>query len=161
MKPRLTEVKSSEAMHRLSVGTKSKCLYMGYSFRLTATVLLYAPSHRQDCTYHSLCYTVVECWLEWEIAQWVHPMKDRSDDPSHHERMLYHGTTSPSKKLVISRTCRSVLQATQCGGGQSGQKLLFCSFSQIGHSLTFFSFSFTVMFKYIKIALLVTSASIW
>ena len=24
--------------------------------------------------------------LEREIAQWVHPMKDRSDDPSHHER---------------------------------------------------------------------------
>ena len=30
---------------------------MGYSFRLIARVLLYAPSHRQDCTYHSLCYT--------------------------------------------------------------------------------------------------------
>ena len=29
---------------------------------------------------------VVEHWLELEIAQWVHPMKDRSDDPSHHER---------------------------------------------------------------------------
>ena len=28
-----------------------------YSFRLTARVLLYAPSHRQDNTYHSLCYT--------------------------------------------------------------------------------------------------------
>ena len=24
---------------------------------------------------------VVEHWLEREIAQWVHPMKDRSDDP--------------------------------------------------------------------------------
>ena len=32
---------------------------------------------------------VVEHWLEREIAQWVHPMKDRSDDPSHHERTLY------------------------------------------------------------------------
>ena len=30
--------------------------YMGYSFRLTARVLLYAPSHRQS-TYHGLCYT--------------------------------------------------------------------------------------------------------
>ena len=28
-----------------------------YSFRLTARVLLYAPSHRQDNTYHGLCYT--------------------------------------------------------------------------------------------------------
>ena len=31
---------------------------------------------------------VVEHWLEREIAQWVQPMKDRSDDPSHHERTL-------------------------------------------------------------------------
>ena len=28
---------------------------------------------------------VVGHWLERETAQWVHPMKDRSDDPSHHE----------------------------------------------------------------------------
>ena len=37
------------------------CMYltsqMGYSFRLAASVLLYAPSHRQDNTYHGLCYT--------------------------------------------------------------------------------------------------------
>ena len=31
---------------------------------------------------------VVEHWLEREIAQWVHPMNDRSNDPSHHVRML-------------------------------------------------------------------------
>ena len=31
--------------------------HIGYSYRLTARVLLYAPSHRQDNTYHSLCYT--------------------------------------------------------------------------------------------------------
>ena len=31
---------------------------------------------------------VVDHWLEREIAQWVHSMKDRSDDPSHHERNL-------------------------------------------------------------------------
>ena len=31
---------------------------------------------------------VVEHWLERVIAQWVHPMKDRSNDPSHHERTL-------------------------------------------------------------------------
>ena len=31
--------------------------YMGYSFRLAARVILYASSHRQDNTYHGLCYT--------------------------------------------------------------------------------------------------------
>ena len=29
---------------------------------------------------------VVKHWLERGIAQWVQPMKDRSDDPSRHER---------------------------------------------------------------------------
>ena len=39
---------------------------------------------------HTMAFVtpVVEHWLEREIAQWVHPMKDRSDDPSHHERTL-------------------------------------------------------------------------
>ena len=45
---------------------------MGYSFRLAARVLLYASSHRQDSTYHSLCYTSRGALLEWEIAQWIH-----------------------------------------------------------------------------------------
>ena len=27
-------------------------------------------------------------YLRLDVAQWVHPMKDRSDDPSHHERTL-------------------------------------------------------------------------
>ena len=30
---------------------------LGYSYRLTARVLLYARSHRQENTYHGLCYT--------------------------------------------------------------------------------------------------------
>ena len=33
------------------------CRHIGYSFRLAAMVLLYAPSHRQENTYHGLCYT--------------------------------------------------------------------------------------------------------
>ena len=33
------------------------CRHIGYSFRLAARVLLYAPSNRQDSTYHGLCYT--------------------------------------------------------------------------------------------------------
>ena len=41
----------------LIVRKETRCPHIGYSFRLTARVLLYAPSHRQDSTYHSLCYT--------------------------------------------------------------------------------------------------------
>ena len=41
----------------LIVRKETRCCHIGYSFRLTARVLLYAPSDRQDSTYHSLCYT--------------------------------------------------------------------------------------------------------
>ena len=46
---------------------------------------------------------VVEHWLEREIAQWVHPMKDRSDDPSHNER-----TPLPRSYISLPRvtTCQ-------------------------------------------------------
>ena len=46
--------------------------------------------HPTDRIAHTTAFgtPVVEHCLEREIAQWVHPMKDRSDDPSHHERTL-------------------------------------------------------------------------
>ena len=46
--------------------------------------------HPTDRITHTTAFVtpVVEHWLEWEIAQWVHPMKDRSNNPSHHEQTL-------------------------------------------------------------------------
>ena len=41
----------------LIVRKETHCRHIGYSYRLTARFLLYAPSHRQDNTYHGLCYT--------------------------------------------------------------------------------------------------------
>ena len=41
----------------LIVRKETRCGHIGYSYRLTARVLLYAPSHRQDNTYHGLWYT--------------------------------------------------------------------------------------------------------
>ena len=43
--------------------------------------------HPTDRIAHTTAFVtpVVEHWLEQEIAQRVHPMKDRSDGPSHHE----------------------------------------------------------------------------
>ena len=75
---------------------ENRCRHIGYSYWLTARVVLYASSHRQDNTYHGLCYTSRGALAEREIAQWVHPMKDRSDDPSHHKRTLYLWATSRS-----------------------------------------------------------------
>ena len=42
------------------VREETRCRHIGYSFRLTARVLLYAPSDRQDST--SFVTPVVEHW---------------------------------------------------------------------------------------------------
>ena len=59
--------------HRLLFPISSKGFYM---------------RHPTDRIIHTTAFVtpIVEHWLEREIAQWVHPMKDRSDDPSHHEQ---------------------------------------------------------------------------
>ena len=72
-----------------SVREETHCRHMGYSFRLTAKVILYAPSHRQDSTYHRLCYTSSgslagtrnssvgpphEGSLRWPIAPWANAL---------------------------------------------------------------------------------------
>ena len=46
--------------------------------------------HPKDRIAHTAAFVtpVVEHWLEREIAQWVHPMNDRSDDPSHHDPVV-------------------------------------------------------------------------
>ena len=51
---------------------------------------LFYMHHPTDRIAHTTAFVtpVVEHWLEREIAQWVHHMKDRSEDPSHHERTL-------------------------------------------------------------------------
>ena len=61
--------------HRLLFPISSKVFYM---------------HHSTDRIIHTMAFVtaVVEHLLEREIAQWVHPMKDRSDDPSHHEQTL-------------------------------------------------------------------------
>ena len=40
----------------LIVRKEMRCHHIGYSLRLIARVILYVPSHRQDSTYHGLCY---------------------------------------------------------------------------------------------------------
>ena len=46
--------------------------------------------HPTDRITHTTAFVtaLVEHCLEREIAQWVHSMKNRSNDPSHHERTL-------------------------------------------------------------------------
>ena len=60
--------------------------------------------HPTDRIAHTTAFVtpVVEHWLEREIAQWVHPMKDWSDDPSHHERTLL----PQSYILLLHKKCQ-------------------------------------------------------
>ena len=44
------------------------CRHKGYSFRLTARVLLYAPSHRQDSNINSW-WSVTQCILRASLGQ--------------------------------------------------------------------------------------------
>ena len=72
------------------------CTHMGYSFRLAARVLLYAPSHRQDSTYHSLCYTSRGALDGTRNSSMGPPWRI---DPTTHRTMSersYHGATSRS-----------------------------------------------------------------
>ena len=72
------------------------CRHMGYSFRLAARVLLYASSHRQDNTYHGLCYTSCGALAGTRNSSMGSPGRI---DPTTHRTMSersYHGTTSQS-----------------------------------------------------------------
>ena len=75
---------------------ESSLPHMGYSFQLAAMVLLYAPSHRQDSTYHGLCYTSRGTLFGTRNSSMGPP---RSINPSIHHIMRersYHGATSRS-----------------------------------------------------------------
>ena len=64
---------------------------MDYFFRLVARGLLYAPSHMSWPLLHQSWST------DWsETLLHGSTISDRSDDPSHHFRTLYHGATSRS-----------------------------------------------------------------
>ena len=56
----------------LIVRKETRCLHIGYSFWLTARVLLYAPFHRQDSSYHSICYTSRGSLAGTRNISWVH-----------------------------------------------------------------------------------------
>ena len=97
----------------LIVREETRCRHIGYPFRLAARVLLYAPSHRQDSTYHGLCYTSCGTLAE----TWNSSMGPWRIDPTTHRTMSersYHGATSRSVdspnsiRKVIWLYCKSV-----------------------------------------------------
>ena len=71
----------------------------------------YFISTIQDRIAHTTAFVtpVVEHWLEREIAQCLHPMKDRSVDQSHHERTLLPRSYI-SLSVSVRKYCASVSQ---------------------------------------------------
>ena len=75
--------------------TKETCRHhMGYSFRLTARVLLYASSHRQDNTYHGLWYTSRGALAGSRNSSMGRPWRI---DPATHRTMSYISLPRPLK----------------------------------------------------------------
>ena len=85
----------------LIVRKETRCRHIGYSYRLTARVLLYAPSHRQDNTYHGLCYTSRGALVGTRNSSMGPPNEGSIRDPSHHERTLYLWATSRSHDVMM------------------------------------------------------------
>ena len=97
----------------LIVRKETRCHHIGYSYRLTARVLLYAPSHRQDNTYHGLCYTSRGALAGTRNSSMGPPMKDRSDDPPRHERTLlprsYISLQNTNNAICICKTMHRIM----------------------------------------------------
>ena len=79
----------------LIVRKETRCSYIGYSFRLAVRVLLYAPSHRQDITYHGLCYTSCGALAGTRNSSMGPPHEGSMTHRTMSERS-YHGATSRS-----------------------------------------------------------------
>ena len=80
----------------LIVREETRCRHIGYSFRLAARVLLYAPSHRQDSTHHSLCYTSRGALAGTRNSSMGPPWRI---DPTTMSEHSYHEATSRSKNV--------------------------------------------------------------
>ena len=70
---------------------------MGYSFRLAARFLLYAPSNRRDSTYHGLC-----CSSRGVLAVTTNSSmsRPRGIDPTTHRTMSGLPTTVPTCRVI-------------------------------------------------------------
>ena len=95
----------------LIVRKETRCRHIGYSYRLAAGVLLYAPSHRQDNTYHGLCYTSRGALAGTRNSSMGPPHEGQRD-------VILTGRTSPLRVIspvmaVSDRTHRSLNSDTR------------------------------------------------
>ena len=94
---------------------------------------------------------VMEHWLEREIAQWVHPMKDRSDDSSHHEQTLLprsYISLPDARELLYNM--KVYIKNLQCDIDQDSEKrrwqLKWEGARELLYNITLNKISFNVIF---------------
>ena len=102
-------------------GEETRCCQHRLLFPISSKVSFICIIPFPDRITHTTAFVtpVVENWLKREIAQWVHPMKNRSNDPSRHERTILPRsyisllTTEANKmsKLVSPEEIRSYPKA--------------------------------------------------
>ena len=108
----------------LIVRKETCCHHICYSFKLAARVLLYAPSHRQDSTYHGLCYTSCEALagtrnssmgpphegsIRRPIAPWANALTNRAVFRKKGEWMLIADLSFMSSWKMFSLACPDIL----------------------------------------------------
>ena len=100
----------------LIVRKETRCRHIRLLFPINSK--FFYMHHPTDRIAHTTTFVtpVVEHWLERKIAQWVLPMKDRSDDPSHHERTLLPRSyiSLPLILVVNQLDCLSVVGVRSC-----------------------------------------------
>ena len=109
---------------------ETRCRHMSYSFRLAARVLIYAPSHRLDSTYHGYCYTSRGTLAGTRNRSMGPPWRI---DPTTHRTMderSYHGATSRSRNWLGSRWMSGLHIVQIMGSG----KLCAHIHSSFGHA---------------------------
>ena len=87
----------------LIVRKETRCRHIGYSYRLTARVLLYAPSHRQDNTYHGLCYTSRGALAGTRNSSMGHSYRERGNALPPHG-LLFPISSNGSSICIIPQT---------------------------------------------------------
>ena len=98
------------------------CCHMGYSFRLAVRVLLYVSSHRQDNTYHGLCYTsrgalagkkeIFYLTMHSTHFNYGYMVQDHSDNERRNLLPLLHGLLFPITNKVLLYTCTITAHTT-------------------------------------------------
>ena len=91
---------------------------MGYSFRLAARVILYASSHRQDTTYHSLCYTSRGALAGTRNSSMGPPWRI---DPTTHRTMSEHKTQT-MRSSPLWHCCWWIPQPAEFGSSEMPPK---------------------------------------